>query len=351
MGYLIMNRKEREQAKVFEQIKLGIITKIEAAARLGFSNRWIRKKVKRYYEQGDRGLIHRSRGKRSSKRWDIKNEKLLIELFKVKWYGFGPKFTTEKLDELYSIKASTETVRQAMIRSNIWRKKQKRSKHRKRRERRAMLGLMVQLDGSHHDWFEGCAPKSTLLVFIDDATSKILWLEFAKSESLIALMKATKNYVKTHGIPHSFYTDHGSVFHVNLNNGENDKKTQWKRAVGQLGAEVIHAHSPQAKEGVDRCNGTMQDRLIKELRLAGISSIDAANEYLQTRNFIEQHNQKFAVKSQQKGNAHKFAEFYDLDNIFCIQETQTLANDFTITYSKRIFQLDKQQKNNYSTQK
>ena len=132
-----------------------------------------------------------------------------------------------------------------------------------------MLGLMVQLDGSHHDWFEGRAPKSTLLVFIDDATSKILWLEFAKSESAIALMKATKNYVKRHGIPHSFYTDHGSVFHVNLNNSENDKKTQWERAIGQLGIEIIHAHIPQTKERVERCNGTMQDRLIKELRLAG----------------------------------------------------------------------------------
>ncbi len=151
MRYLIMNRKEREQAKIFEQVKLGIITKIEAAARLGFSGRWVKKKVKRYYEQEDRGLIHRSRENRSSKRWDIQNEKLLIELFKVKWYEFGPKFTTEKLEELYSIKASIETVRPSMIRLNIWQPKQKRSKHRKRRERRAMLELMVQLDGSHHD--------------------------------------------------------------------------------------------------------------------------------------------------------------------------------------------------------
>lgn len=344
MGYLIMNRKEREQAKVFELVKLETLSQAEASRRLGISDRWVRKKIKRYYQFGDYGLIHKLRGQASKKRWKPEYESLLIELLNGKWNSFGPTFATEKLKELYSINISKETVRTAMIRANIWKPKQKRIKHRMRRERKAMLGIMVQLDGSPHDWFEGRAGKCTLLVFIDDATSKILWLEFAPGESVIALMQATKNYIGKHGIPHSFYTDHGSVFHVNLNNYENDKKTQWERAVAQFGIKVNHAHSPQAKGRVERCNKTMQDRLIKEMRLAGISSIEAANQYLRISDFIEKHNQKYAVKALQVGDAHKTAELQNLEDVFCIQETRMLAHDFTITYKKQIFQLHSQQR-------
>jgi len=344
MEYLTMSNKEREQAKVFEQVKQGKITQAEAAAKLRITDRWVREKIKRYCQLDDFGLVHKSRGKASPRRWNIKHEQLLIELLKGEWHDFGPTFATEKLEELHQIIVSREVVRKAMIKAGLWRAKQKKSKHRKRRERKHMLGVMVQLDGSPHDWFEGRAGKCTLLVFIDDATSKILWLEFAESESVEALMRATKNYIQAYGIPQSFYTDHGSVFHVNLNNQESDKKTQWERACGQLGIKIIHAHSPQAKGRVERCNGTLQDRLIKELRLAGISSIQAANEYLRTSNFIERHNEKFACEPAQKGDAHADWTAHNLDDIFSVYETRTLANDFTITYQKRIFQLHDQQK-------
>jgi hypothetical protein len=207
-----------------------------------------------------------------------------------------------------------------------------------------MRGMMVQCDGSPHDWFEGRAGACTLLVFIDDATSEILWLEFAPSESTHALMQATKNYIEKWGIPLTFYTDHGSVFHVNLNNQENYKKTQWERVADQLGIGVIHAHSPQAKGRVERCNLTMQDRLTKEMRLAGISSIEDANKFLRESNFIERHNAKYAVQPMQKGDAHRDHTAYNLADMFTIQETRILGQDFTITYEKRIFQLHKQQK-------
>jgi len=344
MGYITMSHKELEQVQVFELIKQKKITQVEGAARLRISDRWVRAKVKRYYEFGVQGLVHGNRGKSSSKRWDQQQEKLLIELLKGEWQGFGPTFAAEKLEELHSIKVSREVVRKAMIRANIWQPKQKRSKHRKRRERKPMLGIMIQLDGSPHDWFEGRAGKCTLLVFIDDATSQILWLEFANAESVIATMPATKNYIKKHGIPQLFYTDYGSVFHVNINNQEGIKKTQWERACEQVGIKVIHATSPQAKGRVERCNKTMQDRLIKELRLAGISSIEASNEYLRTSNFITKHNAMFSVEATQKGNAHTGYQSYDLDDIFSIFETRVLANDFTITYNKRIFQLHAQQR-------
>lgn len=344
MGYITMNHKELEQAKVFELIKQGSITQTEAAARLKVTSRWVRKKIKRYYKFGDLGLIHGNRGKPSFKRWDPEKEKLLIGLLDGKWHGFGPTFASEKLEEIYGIKVSSEVVRQAMIRANIWQPKQKRVKHRRRRDRKPMFAVMIQLDGSPHDWFEGRAEKCTLLVFIDDATSQILWLEFVESESVQAVMQATKKYIEKYGIPQSFYTDHGSVFHVNLNNAEGVKKTQWERACEQLNIEVKHAHSPQAKGRVERCNQTMQDRLIKELRLAGISSIESANEYLNTSNFISKHNANFSVRAAQQGDAHRDHSQYNLNDIFSIHETRILGNDFTISYNKRIFQLHDQQR-------
>lgn len=344
MGHITMSRKEREQSRVFAQVKEGLITQIEAAARLRCTARWVRKKFKRYCQFDDFGLLHKSRGKASQKRWCQKKRLLLIELLNGDWHGFGPTFATEKLEELHSIKVSREVVRQIMLQEGLWQPKKRRGKHRKRRERRLMLGIMIQLDGSPHDWFEGRAGACTLLVFIDDATGQILWLEFAKSESAVALMQATKNYIQKHGIPQSFYTDFGSVFHVNLHNQEGDKKTQWERACAELGIRVDHAHSPQAKGRVERCNQTMQDRLIKEMRLAGISSIDAANEYLQTSNFIAKHNAKFAVQAAQHGDAHADAQSYDLDDIFSIKEVRVLANDHTIVFNKRIFQLHAHQR-------
>jgi len=206
-----------------------------------------------------------------------------------------------------------------------------------------MIGLMIQLDGSPHDWFEGRGPCCTLLVFIDDATSQILWLEFVESESYQGVMNATKNYIQKYGCPHEFYVDFGKVFSVNLNNKERVKKTQWERALEELSIKVTHARSPQAKGRVERANKTLQDRLIKELRLAGISSIEAANRFFQEGDFIVRHNKKFAVPAAHSGDAHRPVCQYNLDDIFCLRYTRVLMNDFTILFNKRIFQLDRNQ--------
>jgi hypothetical protein len=344
MGYITMNDKEREQSKVFEQVVTGKMNQTEAAAKLRISDRWVRKKLKRYRQDRDKGLVHKSRGKVSSKRWGEDQAAFSLNLLRSDWIGFGPTFAVEKLEELHNIRVSRETLRNRMISAGVWTPKQRRMKHRKRRERKAMRGMMVQLDGSPHDWFEGRAGKCTLLVFIDDATSEILWLEFANAESVESLMRATKNYIARYGIPQTFYTDHGSVFHVNLNNLEGDKKTQWERACQELGITVIHADSPQAKGRVERCNKTMQDRLIKEMRLAGVSSIDEANRYLRESNFIAKHNAAFAVKAAQEGNAHADHTAYNLNDIFSVKEQRVLNNDYTIVYQKRIFQLHAQQR-------
>ncbi len=187
---------------MFEKLKSEEITQKETTLRLGLSVRWTREKLKRYRKLGDSGLLHRNRGKPSKKRWCDNERSLAIELLKSEWHGFGPTFTAEKLNELKNIKISRETMRQVMIAAGIHQPKQRRMKHRIRRERRPIIGMLVQLDGSPHDWFEGRAEPCTLLVFIDDATSKILWLEFAKSESVIDVMRATKNYIRQYGRPH-----------------------------------------------------------------------------------------------------------------------------------------------------
>lgn len=239
---------------------------------------------------------------------------------------------------------SKETLRKVMIGEGIWSAKARKSKHRKRRERRDMKGKMTQLDGSYHDWFEGRGAWCSLLVFIDDATSELLWLEFASRESYQGVMQATKNYIATHGRPHEFYVDFGSVFSVNLNNQERDKKTHWEVALEKLDIAIIHAHSPQAKGRVERSNQTLQDRLLHEMRLAGVSSIEAANKFLRDSSFIEKHNRRFGVKAIKQGNTHRPSSLYNLDDIFVLRDARVLANDYTIVYQKRIFQLLSQQK-------
>ncbi len=216
-----------------------------------------------------------------------------------------------------------------MVKHGLWKPKQKRVKKRRRRERRSIFGVMTQLDGSPHHWFGEEYPECTLLVFIDDATSKLAWLELVKGESVEDVMKATMSYMKKHGIPLSLYVDYGSVFSVNVNNKERVRLTQYERAMKELGVEIIHARSPQAKGRVERSNRTHQDRLVKDVRLAKITTKEDANEYLQS--YMEKHNAKFAVEPAEKGNAHRPINA-NLDEIFVIRTTRVLQNDYTIIY-------------------
>jgi hypothetical protein len=327
MRKLIMSRKEMEQIKVFERLKRNEITQVLASHLLKVSTRWVRKKFKRYLAQGDKGILHLGRGKPSTRRWNEDEKARVIQLVRNEWQGFGPTFAAEKLATTHQIKISDETLRQVMIKEGLWQKKRKRSSHRMRRERKRCFGLMVQLDGSPHDWFEGRAGRCTLLVFIDDATSTIIWLEFAHGESVEAIMGAMKGYFQQYGRPHAFYVDFGSVFSVNTNNTERDKITQFERACKELDIAVIHATSPQAKGRVERCNRTLQDRLIKEMRLARISSIDAANCFAREV-FIPDHNKRFAVQPAQDGDGHRSLDGYDLNRILCIKDKRVIQNDF-----------------------
>lgn len=343
MDNFIMSKKEIEQVKIFERIKNKEITKKAAGLMLDVTPQWIRKKYKRYYEKGEIGLLHGNRGKVSKNR--IKDD-ICIKIEELVLNGLedaGPKFIAYKYEQKNGIRISKETVRKIMITRGLWQGKRQRSVHRKRRERRSNFGWLVQIDGSFHLWFEDRGKKCVLIVFIDDATSKILWLEFAENESTDSLMISTKSYVKKYGRPRECYTDFGSVFSVNVNNKDGDKKTQYHRMLEELDITLIHAHSPQAKGRVERVNRTLQDRLVKELRLRNISTIAQANNYVQ-HIYIHEHNTLFAQQPQQNSDIHRSSDGYDLDSIFSIKEKRVVQNDFIVKYENHLFQLHKQQK-------
>ncbi len=338
-----MSKKELQQVTILEKLMRREINQKDGAIILNLSARQIIRKLKKFREKGPESLAHKNRGKQSNKRWNIEDEKFAINLLKSEWQGFGPTFASEKLLELYGKKISEEALRKSMIKHGLWIVNERKIKHRIRRPRKSCFGIMIQLDGSPHDWFEGRGDECTLLVFIDDATSKIVWLEFVKSESLESVMKATLHYFKQYGIPRSFYTDYGSVFSVNTNNPDREKITQFERALKELDIEIIHARSPQAKGRVERSNKTHQDRLIKEMRLKNISTIEDANKFLKDY-YMHKHNLKFAKEPADSTNVHRSIKGIDLNNILCIKEERKLQNDFTILYQKRIFQLEAKQR-------
>lgn len=342
MDNFIMSKKEMEQIEIFEKLRRKELNQEDGAKILKITSRQLRRKLKKFKVFGPISLAHKNRGKVSKRKWDLKQEKFSIDLLKSQWKGFGPTFAAEKLLELHGIKVSEETLRNRMIRHGLWIVNGRKIKHRARRLRKPCFGIMIQLDGSPHDWFEGRGPKCTLLVFIDDATSKIVWLEFVKSESVKSVMKATWNYFKQYGIPRSFYVDYGSVFSVNTNNPDRYKISQFERAMKELEIEMIHARSPQAKGRVERSNRTHQDRLIKEMRLRNVSTIEEANKFLQDY-YLDKHNIKFAKEPADSTNVHRSIKGINLNNILCIKENRQLQNDFTILYRTRIFQLESKQ--------
>jgi transposase InsO family protein len=308
---------------------------------LRLSERQIREKLKLFRALGPPSLIHQLRGKPSNHRLETRYLETALGLVVEKYPDFGPTFAAEKLFEIHGLKVNHETLRLMMIEAGLWKPKKQKVRHRQWRDRKDCLGELVQLDGSDHAWFEGRAPRCDLLAFIDDATSQILQLEFAP-ESTLGVMRATKNYLDKHGRPVSFYTDRGGVYKINQNNPDHDKLTQYERALNELDIKPIHARSPQAKGRVERLFGTLQDRLVKELRLRAISTTEEANQFIKEE-YLTSHNLKYAVIPKSSTNLHRSIENYDIINVLCLKEERTLTNDFTVRYESQWFQLEKKQ--------
>jgi transposase len=335
-----MSRKETirlERVITIEAVK----TSHRAAAKvLGLSRRQTIRVRKRYRLQGALGLVSKRRGNPSNNRISENTRNKVLELINAKYMDFGPTFLREKLIEDHDIALSKETLRQLMITHGVWDAKRcKKVRIHQLRERRSQLGELVQIDGSPHDWFEGRRDKCCLLVFIDDATGRILQLRFEETETTDGYFMAMLGYIKQHGLPIALYSDKHGIFRVNAPETTHEGETQFKRAMDSLGVELIYANSPQAKGRVERANKTLQDRLIKELRLAGINDIETANKFLP--DFIKKHNQKFAVEPKNKIDAHRQLQLSDeeLNLIFSIQNERTVSKNLELSYNNVVYQI------------
>jgi len=340
---IIMRQKELKRLHVIRKVMERKLTQVEAAEILSMSDRQIGRIVKRIKEEGDKGIQHRSRGRESIRRLPKKLKDRVVKLYLEKYKGFGPTFTTEKLYELDAIELSKETVRKWLIEAGQWQKGRKSRTHRQWRERKWHCGEMVQMDGSHHDWFEGRRPKCVLMGYIDDATGKI-FCRFYEYEGTIPAMDSFKRYIRVHGIPMSVYFDKHTTYKSTAEPSIEDEingtepLSEFGRALQELGVNLIHAHSPQAKGRVERMFNTLQDRLVKEMTLRGINTIEEANRYL--KSYLSSHNKRFAVKPKEQNDLHRaIPGGLNLDKILCIRTERTLRNDSTIAHKGKLYQI------------
>ena len=304
-GGLWMSGKERDRGYLIRQTVGHRLSQREAAERLGISVRQFKRLIRSWKQDGDAGLLSRQRGRASHNRLAEEQRARITELLKDKYPDFGPTLAAEKLLELEGIKVSRETIRQLQVTLSLWKAKSRRVRRVfQLRDRRPRFGELIRIDGSPHDWFEGRAPRCTLIVFIDDATSRLTALRFVPAETTRGYLETLRGHVLEHGVPLAFYSDRHGIFRVNAKDAASgDGKTEFGRVSDRLGIEAIHALTPQAKGRVERANQTLQDRLVKELRLQGISSMAAANRYLP--GFIGRWNAKFAVAPGDEASAHR----------------------------------------------
>lgn len=338
---LAMSAKELTRLEVMQRLKEKRLVQKEAARLLGLSVRQVKRLWQKYRKQAAKGLMSAKRGQASNHRLDACVVQQALDLVKKKYSDFGPTLAHEKLMEADQIRISRESVRKIMIEEGIWkpRRKKKEQVH-QMRERRACFGELVQIDGSEHAWFEERGERCTLLVFIDDATGKLVALWFVVDETFFAYCEAARDYFERAGKPLAFYSDKHGVFRVNTAQpqGTTSGLTQFGRAMQELDIQIICANSPQAKGRVERANQTLQDRLVKELRLRKLSSIEAANAYLEE--FREDFNRRFAVPPRSTHDAHRrLLPTENLDRIFTRQRSTTLSKNLTLQYNKIIYQI------------
>jgi len=336
--------KELNRLAIIHKAISGQIIQQEAGNILGLCTRQVRRIAAKVRTQGDEAIIHKSRGRPSNRAKPQKIKNKILQLCKTKYEGFGPTFATEKLFEIDKIIIHPDTLRKWFIGADIEYKKRRARKHRKWRPRKECYGQMIQIDGSHDDWFEGRRNKCVFMGYIDDATGKV-YGRFYEYEGTEPFMDSFKRYVKKHGIPQSVYFDNHLTYKSpkkpTIEEQLENKKaqSQVERALDELGVDYSHAHSPQAKGRAERSFNTHQDRLKKEMCLAGISTIEEANKFL-TSYYIPKHNRKFAIPARNKTNLHRpVPKGVNLDSILCIKKKATLRNDFTVRYDNRFFQI------------
>jgi len=341
MSLVIMSETELSRLDSVRKIQEKRLSVTRAAKLHGVSRRQVHRWLLRYAADGAAGLVSRRRGKPSNHKYPSDYQQQIVELVREHYPDFGPTLACEKLLERHQLVVGKETLRQWMITAGLW---TTRRQHNKRvhqpRNRRECVGELIQIDGSPHWWFEDRGPKCTLLVFIDDATSRLMHLQFAKSESTFDYMRAMRHYIDQHGKPLALYSDKHSVFRVNTKGAlGGDNMTQFGRALKELNIEILCANTCQAKGRVERANLTLQDRLVKELRLEGIDDMVTANDYLPR--FVEDFNRRFAKPAANDKDLHRpTADHEDPEYILVVKEQRTVSNSLTIQYDRVRFLLE-----------
>jgi hypothetical protein len=336
-----MSQRERDVCKTMSQVLEGKRTQAEAARLIGRSERQVRRILRRLKAEGDAGAIHKLRGRPSNNRTVSTVRDRAMGLCRSRYAGFGPTLAAEKLSDDDDIDVSIETLRSWMMAAGLWERRRHRDKHRQRRERRSCFGEMVQADASTHDWLEGRGPMLALVGMIDDATDRVV-LRFHDSETTAAYMDVLGLWIRKFGRPVSWYSDRHGIFRAEESVAGHDEKqsvaTQFSRAIGELGMELILANSPQAKGRVERLWSTCQDRLVKELKLADARTLDEANAVLDGK-FSRWFNRRCANKPASENDAHRPIGKLDLNAILSIQQTRVVMNDYTIRFQSRVYQL------------
>jgi transposase len=334
-----MSAKELDRLEVVRQVVEQRLSQVEAGERLGLTTRQVRRICRGFEQHGPAALASKRRGRPSNRRLSQGFQDCVIGLVREHYADFGPLLAREKLLEHHDVLVGRETLRKWMTAAGLWlpRRERMRQAHQPR-HRRACLGELVQIDGCDHEWFEARAPRCTLLVYVDDATGRLMELRFVEVESAFDYFAATRAYLERHGRPVAFYSDKHSIFRVARTDsaGRSGGVTQFGRALAELNIDIICANSPQAKGRVERMNKTLQDRLVKELRLRGISSMTDGNAYLPA--FMEDYNRRFAHRPRTPEDAHRpLRGDEDLDHIFAWREDRCMSTNLTVHFKRRAY--------------
>jgi len=341
MGWVMMSERELNRIEVLSQVLDRRMTAGDAASVLGMSVRQVQRLLARFRDGGAAAIQHKARGRSPNNRKNQVVRDYALSLIRENYADFGPTLATEKLSEDHGLKVSRETVRKWMVSDGIWLDKKTRRTFHQPRLRRERYGELIQIDGSDHRWFEDRAEPCTLLVFIDDATSKLMELRFVPSESTFSYFAALERYLTAHGRPVAFYSDKHTVFRVAKKDAKGGAgMTQFGRALSELNVEILCANSSQAKGRVERANRTLQDRLVKELRLAGITGIEDGNAFLP--GFLERFNAKFAKIPARPDNLHRAmnVEPDRLADILCWRDTRCVGQQLTLMYERKKYMLE-----------
>ena len=335
-----MSDRELSRLEVLRDLDQRRLTTAAAGQLLGLERRQVFRLLKAYRSEGPSGLISKRRGRRSNRRKPEALRRAVLTMIRQWYWDFGPTLAAEKLREDHGIAIGRETLRQWMIEAGLWRDRKQRKQVHQPRPRRECVGELVQVDGSEHWWFEDRGPQCTLLVFVDDATSRLMHLQFVESESTFAYFHAARAYLEAWGKPVAFYSDKHGVFRVNHPGAlGGDGMTQFGRALHALNIDIICANSSPAKGRVERANKTLQDRLVKELRLAGAATLAEGNDFLPA--FMADYNARFAKAPANHKDLHRPRRAGDdLDDAFAWKEERTLSQALTLQYDKVMFILE-----------